>query len=165
MESSTKEFLIGTRNGLIFEAELEPTAELFKKEERYFKQVYSIQTNMPITGIRMEQFPVTRRKYYVIAVTPTRIYQFIGTVSPNSSNGVIGGSEDKAMFESLFSKYEVNPGKCDILDWSNGEKEKDGSNYLRFRSFLSQDSLSFLETFHTANFTFSARFRICSTKE
>lgn len=111
MESSTKEFLIGTRNGLIFEAELEPTAELFKKEERYFKQVYSIQTNMPITGIRMEQFPVTRRKYYVIAVTPTRIYQFIGTVSPNVPNGVIGGSEDKAMFESLFSKYEVNPGK------------------------------------------------------
>ncbi|KAF8953441.1 hypothetical protein CPC16_003759 [Podila verticillata] len=114
MESSTKEFLIGTRNGLIFEAELEPTAELFKKEERYFKQVYSIQANMPITGIRMEQFPVTRRKYYVIAVTPTRIYQFIGTVSPNSSNGVIGGSEDKAMFESLFSKYEVNPGFSEL---------------------------------------------------
>ncbi|KAG0029033.1 hypothetical protein BGZ81_004192 [Podila clonocystis] len=114
MESSTKEFLIGTRNGLIFEAELEPTAELFKKEERYFKQVYSIQTNMPITGIRMEQFPVTRRKYYVIAVTPTRIYQFIGTVSPNGSNGVIGGSEDKAMFESLFSKYEVNPGFSEL---------------------------------------------------
>ncbi|KAG0324912.1 hypothetical protein BG000_002004 [Podila horticola] len=114
MESSTKEFLIGTRNGLIFEAELEPTAELFKKEERYFKQVYSIQTNMPITGIRMEQFPVTRRKYYVIAVTPTRIYQFIGTVSPNVPNGVIGGSEDKAMFESLFSKYEVNPGFSEL---------------------------------------------------
>ncbi|KAF9428590.1 hypothetical protein BGZ94_001853 [Podila epigama] len=114
MESSTKEFLIGTRNGLIFEAELEPTAELFKKEERYFKQVYSIQANMPITGIRMEQFPATRRKYYVIAVTPTRIYQFIGTVAPNGSNGVIGGSEDKAMFENLFSKYEVNPGFSEL---------------------------------------------------
>lgn len=109
-ESSTKEFLIGTRNGLIFEAELEPTAELFKKEERYFKQVYSIQSNMPIAGLRMEQFPASLRKYVVVAVTPTRIYQFIGTVSPNNSSGIIGGSEDKAMFESLFSKYEVNPG-------------------------------------------------------
>lgn len=86
---------------------MEPTAELFKKEERYFKQVYSIQANMPIAGLRMEQFPASLRKYVVVAVTPTRIYQFIGTVSPNNSNGII---EDKAMFESLFSKYEVNPG-------------------------------------------------------
>ncbi|KAG0294707.1 hypothetical protein BGZ96_000616 [Linnemannia gamsii] len=113
-ESSTKEFLIGTRNGLIFEAELEPTAELFKKEERYFKQVYSIQSNMPIAGLRMEQFPASLRKYVVVAVTPTRIYQFIGTVSPNNSNGIIGGSEDKAMFESLFSKYEVKPGFSEL---------------------------------------------------
>ncbi|KAF9189184.1 hypothetical protein BGZ51_009790 [Haplosporangium sp. Z 767] len=114
METSTREFLIGTRNGLIFEAELEPTAELFKKEERYFKQVYSIQSPMPITGIRLEQFPASVRKYVVVAVTPTRIYQFIGTVSPNTSIGMIGGSEDKAMFENLFSKYEVNPGFSEL---------------------------------------------------
>ncbi|KAF9902355.1 hypothetical protein BX616_001970, partial [Lobosporangium transversale] len=95
-ESSTKEFLIGTRDGLIFEAELEPTAELFKKEERYFRQVFSIgeahagserlpRPKMPITGLRMEQFPATLRKYVVIAVTPTRIYQFIGSVTPSNS--------------------------------------------------------------------------------
>ncbi|KAF9575733.1 hypothetical protein EC968_001923 [Mortierella alpina] len=114
LESSTREFLIGTRNGLIFEAELEPTAELFKKEERYFKQVYSIQADMPISGLRLEQFPVSVRKYVVVAVTPTRIYQFIGTVAPNISSGMIGGSEDKAMFENLFSKYEVNPGFSEL---------------------------------------------------
>ncbi|KAG0369768.1 Pep3/Vps18/deep orange family-domain-containing protein [Gamsiella multidivaricata] len=113
-ESSTKEFLIGTRNGLIFEAELEPTAELFKKEERYFKQVYSIGSNMPISGLRMEQFPASLRKYVVVAVTPTRIYQFIGSVTPSSSGGIIGGSEDKALFENLFSKYEVNPGFSEL---------------------------------------------------
>ncbi|KAG0207106.1 hypothetical protein BGX28_001582 [Mortierella sp. GBA30] len=114
LETSTKEFLIGTRNGLIFEAELEPTAELFKKEERYFKLVYNILSDMPISGLRLEQFPVSVRKYVVVAVTPTRIYQFIGTVAPNISSGVIGGSEDKAMFENLFSKYEVNPGFSEL---------------------------------------------------
>ncbi len=107
--------MIGTRNGLIFEAELEPTAELFKKEERYFKQVYSIQADMPISGLRLEQFPVSVRKYVVVAVTPTRIYQFIGTVAPNISSGMIGGSEDKAMFENLFTKSVVNPGKEEML--------------------------------------------------
>lgn len=116
--------MIGTRKGLVFEAELEPNAELFRKEERYFKQVYSLQTNMPITGMRMEQFPGSRNKYVVVAVTPTRIYQFIGTVSTAGGAGMAGGgSEDKAMFENLFSKYEVNPGmtfltkRCFILDY------------------------------------------------
>ncbi|KAF9207124.1 hypothetical protein BGZ49_001112 [Haplosporangium sp. Z 27] len=108
-ESSTKEFLIGTRNGLIFEAELEPTAELFKKEERYFKQVYAMEPSMPICGLRMEQFPASLRKYVVVAVTPTRIYQFIGSVTPANTTGIIGGSEDRALFESLFTKYGVKP--------------------------------------------------------
>ncbi|KAF9994787.1 hypothetical protein BGZ65_009573, partial [Modicella reniformis] len=113
-DSSTREFLIGTKNGLIFEAELEPTAELFKKEERCFKQVYSLGSNMPISGLRMEQFPASLRKYVVIAVTPTRIYQFIGSVTPNNASGMIGASEDKAIFENLFSKYEVNPGFSEL---------------------------------------------------
>ena len=110
-DSSTKEFLIGTDGGQIFEAELEPTAELFRKEERYFRQVYSIKPEMPITGLRIEQFPGWKRQYVVIAVTPTRIYQFIGSIAPATSGGMIGGSENKALFESLFANYEVNTGK------------------------------------------------------
>ncbi|KAG0051168.1 hypothetical protein BGZ83_004029 [Gryganskiella cystojenkinii] len=114
-ESSTKEFLIGTRNGLVFEAELEPNVELFRKEERFFKQVYSLQASMPITGMRMELFPGSLRNYVIVAVTPTRIYQFIGKVSPAGGPGMIGGgSEDRAMFEHLFSKYEVNPGFSEL---------------------------------------------------
>lgn len=74
---------------------------------------------MPITGLHFEQFPVNNRKYFVLATTPTRIYQFIGYVSSSSSSsssgltGYGGNPEDhgeRAMFESLFSKYEVNPG-------------------------------------------------------
>ncbi|KAG0232703.1 hypothetical protein BGW42_007957 [Actinomortierella wolfii] len=113
VDSSTRAFLIGTRNGHIYEAELEPTAEFFKKEERYFKQVYTVQPNMPICGLRMEQFPYDVRKYLVIAVTPTRIYQFIGTVSPSSAGGGALG-DDRAVFETLFSKYEVNPGFTEL---------------------------------------------------
>ncbi|KAG0263918.1 hypothetical protein DFQ27_001570 [Actinomortierella ambigua] len=113
-DSSTRAFLIGARSGFIYEAELEPTAEFFKKEERYFKQVYSIQTpNMPICGLRMEQFPYDARKYLVVAVTPTRIYQFIGNISPSGAGGGALG-DDKGVFENLFSKYEVNPGFSEL---------------------------------------------------
>ncbi|CAH1764493.1 4854_t:CDS:10 [Entrophospora sp. SA101] len=72
-DTSTKKILIGSRNGLIYEAEIEPTEEFFKKEEKY-------------------------------STTPTRIYQFIGNANPSAD------IDSGAMFESLFSKYESNPG-------------------------------------------------------
>ncbi|RCH94208.1 hypothetical protein CU098_004601, partial [Rhizopus stolonifer] len=122
-DPSTREILIGTKNGLIYETCLEPTDEYFRREEKYFKQVYSIhESTMPITGLYFEQFPVNNRKYFVMATTTTRIYQFIGFIGPASSsgshspafgNGTADISEDrgeKAMFENLFSKYDVNPG-------------------------------------------------------
>ncbi|KAI9279805.1 Pep3/Vps18/deep orange family-domain-containing protein [Sporodiniella umbellata] len=124
-DPSTREVLIGTKNGLIYETCIEPNDEYFKKEEKYFKQVYSIhESTMPITGLYFEQFPVNNRKYFVMATTATRIYQFVGFVGPNNnSNGNLSGSmisngnsdiiEDRgerAMFENLFSNYDTNPG-------------------------------------------------------
>ncbi|KAL1931607.1 hypothetical protein VTP01DRAFT_9750 [Rhizomucor pusillus] len=118
-DPSTREILIGTRNGLIYETCLEPTDDFFRREEKYFKQVYSIhESTMPITGLHFEQFPVNSRKYFVMATTPTRIYQFVGYVGPSSVNGTrqspgYNDAEDRgerAMFEGLFSKYDVNPG-------------------------------------------------------
>ncbi|KAG0306462.1 hypothetical protein BGZ98_002342 [Dissophora globulifera] len=113
-ETSTKELLIGTDRGLIFEAELEPKTELLKPVDRYFRQVYQIVPEMPITGLRMEEFPARPRQYVVVAVTPTRIYQFIGSVGPSAAGGVVGGSENKALFENLFANYEVNPGFLEL---------------------------------------------------
>lgn len=78
---------------------------------------------MPVTGLYFEQFPVNNRKYFVMATTTTRIYQFIGYIGHTSGThspagfGSSGGGGDvaedrgeKAMFENLFSKYDVNPG-------------------------------------------------------
>lgn len=122
-DPSTREILIGTTNGLIYETCLEPTDEFFRREEKYFKQIYSMhESTMPITGLYFEQFPVNNRKYFAMATTPTRIYQFVGYVGPSSnSNGSrsspgFGESEDsraaeKALFEAMFSNYDVNPGK------------------------------------------------------
>jgi hypothetical protein len=56
-----------------------------------FKLLLSLGNNMPITGIAYERFPGDSSKYFVLAVTPTRLYHFTG--SPN--------------FEALFAKYEV----------------------------------------------------------
>ncbi|CAB4425152.1 unnamed protein product [Rhizophagus irregularis] len=102
-DTSTKKILIGSRNGMIFEAEIEPTDEFFKKEEKFCKQVYSLNRNVPITGLRIEQFPATTRKYLIVAATPTRLYQFIGNATPSKDDEVA------SMFENLFASYAINP--------------------------------------------------------
>ncbi|CAG8582248.1 14325_t:CDS:10 [Acaulospora morrowiae] len=102
-DTSTKKILVGSRNGIIYEAEIEPTDEYFKKEEKFCKQVYSLNENLPVTGLRIEQFPASPRKYLIVAATPTRIYQFIGNA--NSTADLDGSS----VFENLLSRYESSP--------------------------------------------------------
>eukprot|EP01112_Ceratiomyxa_fruticulosa_P020451 TRINITY_DN6960_c0_g1_i1.p1 TRINITY_DN6960_c0_g1~~TRINITY_DN6960_c0_g1_i1.p1 ORF type:complete len:978 (+),score=224.54 TRINITY_DN6960_c0_g1_i1:223-3156(+) len=94
--------MLGTSKGRIYVASIEATEQRFMELlgsaiDLAIKQVYNLNERMPITGLRVERFPPSPSeptKYFVIATTPTRIYQFIG--GPN--------------FESLFSNYEVNPG-------------------------------------------------------
>ncbi len=51
---------------------------------------------MPVTGLRYEKFAgsLQEPKYFIMATTPTRVYQFIGGPT----------------FEGVFAKYETNPG-------------------------------------------------------
>ncbi|ORX60830.1 hypothetical protein BCR36DRAFT_314682 [Piromyces finnis] len=102
-DNSTGLILIGTNNGKIFEAEIQPTDEFFKREERYFKQVYSFNDEMlSITGLRFEAFPTDPRKYVVIVATPIKLYQFIGDISSDVDNNEGG------MFSELFQNNTPN---------------------------------------------------------
>jgi len=101
---STGLILIGTNNGKIYEAEIQPTDEFFKREERFFKQVYSFNDEMlPITGLRFEAFPTDPQKYVVIVATPIRLYQFIGEIPLNITN-----NEGNGMFYELFQNNTPN---------------------------------------------------------
>ncbi|KAM3584072.1 tethering complex subunit [Umbelopsis sp. WA50703] len=110
-DPSTREILIGTKNGQIHEACLEPSDDLFRREEKPLRFLYAInEPTSPISGLHFEQFPGNSRKYFIIAATPTRIYEFVGTVGSGQKAAV--DTEDKrkrATFESIFTPYESNP--------------------------------------------------------
>eukprot|EP00126_Sphaerothecum_destruens_P002875 Sdes_comp16279_c0_seq1m5592 len=109
-DSAAKPILLGTSLGEIYEADIEPNESGFfrEREEKYVKKVFEIDgsPSQPVTGLRMECFPVTlgrnmgSRKYLIMAITPTRLYQFIGTASLS----------DSPVFLSIFDQYRVNPG-------------------------------------------------------
>lgn len=59
----------------------------------------------PITGLMLEPFPQqsssSEIKYYVLATTPKRVYQFIGTVAKG----------DVPQFQPMFAHYETVKGE------------------------------------------------------
>ncbi|XP_006454639.1 hypothetical protein AGABI2DRAFT_176125 [Agaricus bisporus var. bisporus H97] len=96
--TSTKEILIGARNGTIYEAVLDAEEDLFKSQERYLQSVFSLPERHPITGIKFDYFnPVDGRKALVVVTTTTRIYQFVGSVDKKSEVGKV--------FSQLFATY------------------------------------------------------------
>ncbi|KZT41330.1 hypothetical protein SISSUDRAFT_1042912 [Sistotremastrum suecicum HHB10207 ss-3] len=97
--TSTKEFLIGARDGIIYEACVDAEDDFFRGQERFLQDVYTIPERPPITGIKFEYFPPSdAKKCLIIATTPSRIYQFTGT--PNRRSDEVG-----RVFHAIFSKY------------------------------------------------------------
>lgn len=96
--TSSREVLIGARNGTIYEALLDGAEDLFKSTDRYLQPVFSMPEKQPITGLRFDMFPpLDPKKALVVATTPTRIYQFVGAPERKGDEGKV--------FTSLFASY------------------------------------------------------------
>lgn len=97
--TSTKEILIGGRNGTIYEAVLDAQEDFFKSQERYFQSVFTLPERHPVTGLSFDFFPpMDQRRALVLVTTATRIYQFVGTPDKRSDDG-------GRVFSKLFASY------------------------------------------------------------
>ncbi|XP_038693939.1 vacuolar sorting protein 18 [Tripterygium wilfordii] len=75
-EASTKEFILGTDNGQLHEICVDEK----DKKEKYIKFLFEL-TELPeaFMGLQMETASVSNgTRYYIMAVTPTRLYSFTG---------------------------------------------------------------------------------------
>ena len=97
--TSTREILIGARNGTIYEAALDAEEDFFKSHERHIQSIFSLPERHPITGIKFDYFPpADPKKALVLITTATRIYQFVGSIDRKSED--VG-----RVFTSLFAAY------------------------------------------------------------
>ncbi|OMO98799.1 hypothetical protein COLO4_13682 [Corchorus olitorius] len=75
-EASTREVILGTDNGQLFEIAVDEK----DKREKYIKPLFEL-AELPeaIMGLQMETATLSNgTRYYVMAVTPTRLYSFTG---------------------------------------------------------------------------------------
>ncbi|CAO3651138.1 unnamed protein product [Cunninghamella echinulata] len=128
--SATREILLGTNQGQIYETWIEPTDEYFKKEEIYVTLVYTLNIDISnaanlyippqqIIGIHFDSISsatsqhtattsiTTTNKYFVMATTSSRLYQFFGQTTSHSSMND-NESTSTSMFGSLFAPYTMN---------------------------------------------------------
>lgn len=97
--TSTREMLIGARNGTIYEAVLDAEEDFFKSQERYLQSVFALPERQPITGLKFDFFPVQEpKKALIVVTTPSRIYQFVGPTDRRSDDG-------GRVFSGLFASY------------------------------------------------------------
>ncbi len=97
--TSTRELLIGGRNGTIYEAVLDAEEDFFKSQERYLQPVYTLPERQPVTGIKFNFFPpLEPKRVYLAITTPSRIYQYVGTLEKR-------GDEPGRVFASVFAGY------------------------------------------------------------
>uniref|UniRef100_A0A0E0LRV6 RING-type domain-containing protein n=1 Tax=Oryza punctata TaxID=4537 RepID=A0A0E0LRV6_ORYPU len=74
-EASTKEVILGTEDGQIFEIAVDEA----DKKEKYVKSLFTLSEQEGIKGLQMETAMVgNATRFYVMAVTPTRLYSFTG---------------------------------------------------------------------------------------
>jgi hypothetical protein len=105
--ASTREILVGTSDGNIYEAYIEPSNEFYRREEKYLKAVYKV--DGPVTGLWVDQIPGRGDTRRVLAGTPSRLLHFFGRIGRSGQEG--SGSIFSKLFETEApTQYEVSPG-------------------------------------------------------
>ncbi|KAK8622377.1 hypothetical protein V6N13_117296 [Hibiscus sabdariffa] len=85
-EASTREVILGTENGQLYEVAVDEK----DKKEKYIKPLFEL-AELPeaIMGLQMETAIMSNgSRYYVMAVTPTRLYSFTGIGSLEQKRAV-----------------------------------------------------------------------------
>lgn len=110
--TSTKEILLGGRNGTIYEASLDAEGDFFKSQERYLHSVFTLPERQPITGVEFVCFPPPEFKHgLVVVTTASRIYQFVGNLDRRSDDA-------GKVFNTLFAKYHDTVPSM-LFDWKS----------------------------------------------
>lgn len=122
-ETNTGPILVGTSQGIIFEAEISASeGSLFNTNpDQYFRQVHYLEEDSkpaPVCCLEVERGLET--KYFIIATTRKRLFQFVGKLAEGSEQQ--GFSSIFAQNQDLlpsFQEFPVNMGYSEITFYTS----------------------------------------------
>lgn len=98
--ASTREILLGTTDGNVYETYIEPSTEFYRREEKYVTAVYKVPDASPVTGICAELVPSRPDQRRVLVATCGKLIHVLGRVGA-TKHGRDGGG---AIYADLFQR-------------------------------------------------------------
>ncbi|PYH86549.1 hypothetical protein BO82DRAFT_380178 [Aspergillus uvarum CBS 121591] len=96
--ASTREILLGTTDGQIWEAYIEPSSEFYRREERYAHVVFKGLEGLPVTGLWAESIPTRPELRRVLIATHAKLLSFLGRT------GRYGREGGSPIYADLFQR-------------------------------------------------------------
>ncbi|KAL4761278.1 vacuolar protein sorting protein DigA [Aspergillus foveolatus] len=85
--ASTREILLGTTDGQVWETYIEPSTEFYRREERYASSIYRTSDGSPVTGIWAETVPTKAEQRRVLVATHGKLSCFLGRTGRSGKEG------------------------------------------------------------------------------
>lgn len=133
--ASTREVLVGTLDGSIYEVFIEPTTEFYRRDEKYLKVVYKIPDG-PVTGLWVGLSPKTADLKIILLATSGRLLVFTSRIGRGAQEGgpstlaKIFEGETPAVYDlprlsnSAPSSLVLSPDEPDKLPLDSGTSER-----------------------------------------
>ncbi|KAI0202177.1 vacuolar protein sorting protein-like protein DigA [Astrocystis sublimbata] len=84
--STTREILIGASDGNIYETFIEPSAEFYRKEEKYLKALHKLPDG-PVTGLWVDDMAGKADTRRIVICTQSRLFHLVGRVGRGGHEG------------------------------------------------------------------------------
>lgn len=97
--ASTREILLGTTDGNVYETYIEPSTEFYRREEKYVAPVYKAPDASPVVGICVESVPSKPEQRRVLIATYGKLIHFLGRIGTAKHGREGGGSVYMELFQ------------------------------------------------------------------
>lgn len=84
--STTREILVGASDGNIYETFIEPSAEFYRKEEKYLKALQKLPDG-PVTGLWVDNMGGKVDTRRIVICTQSRLFHLVGRVGRSGNEG------------------------------------------------------------------------------
>lgn len=84
--ASTREILVGSVDGNVYEDYIEPSSEFYRSQEKYLKAVYKAPEG-PISGLLVDFIPGRADARRIFVATPSKLLHFLGHIGRHGSEG------------------------------------------------------------------------------
>lgn len=97
--ASTREILLGTTDGHIYETYIEPSTEFYRREEKYVAAVYRVPDASPVVGIYVEPVSSKSDQTRVLAATYAKLMLWRGRIGSTKHGREGGGPTYMELFQ------------------------------------------------------------------